>query len=233
MDRLGIESVDGVPITDAHAHADPDLDRLRSSRIHGWRPIFGQADAAQAHLRNQGVSADDVFLFFGRFRHTEEISSGGLRYTGKPFHLIWGYLEVGEIIDVASATAFEPWMLDHVHIKFRQEVRWRDNTIYVAKDQSALRGSLPGGGIFARYRPELRLTRPGASLSSWQLPYAFHPTQTTYPLTYNPPARWSSEGPYAILSAAARGQEFVVEVNHGIARWLANLLAGRAKSTTS
>src|SRR5579864_4299367 len=37
------------------AHLDPDLRRDAIERATGWRPIFGQADKAQSHLRNQEV----------------------------------------------------------------------------------------------------------------------------------------------------------------------------------
>src|SRR6266436_9207163 len=47
------------------AHLDPDLRRDALTRATGWRPIFGQADAAQSHLTNQGIGPGDLFLFFG------------------------------------------------------------------------------------------------------------------------------------------------------------------------
>lgn len=223
MLRLGINSVNHVPVSEAQAHADPDLDRSRSHRVAGWLPMFGQADAAQTHLRNQGVAEGDVFLFFGRFRHTEETGSRRLRYKGDPFHLIWGYLEVGAVIDVASAGTFEPWMLEHVHVSSRNDIGWRSNTVYVAKEVSSLGRDLPGGGTFRSYRPELRLTKTGGPLSSWRLPLALHPSRTTHALTYNPPARWAVDGLDAVVSVASRGQEFVVDVNDGVREWLGQL----------
>src|SRR5690242_14094249 len=53
------------------AHLDPDLRREAFPRGRGWRPLFGQAGAAQRHLANQGVGTGDLFLFFGWFRHTQ------------------------------------------------------------------------------------------------------------------------------------------------------------------
>ena len=56
-------------------HLDPDLRRdTRKSIPSGWVPIFGQADAAESHLENQGVTVGDLFMFFGWFRETEIIN---------------------------------------------------------------------------------------------------------------------------------------------------------------
>ena len=224
MHRLGIEALDGIPTANAYAHADPDLEYGRATRSGGWLPLFGQADQAQSHLRNQGVGAGDIFVFFGRFSCTHATADQRLRYVGSPFHLIWGYLEVEKVIDVAEAKRFEPWMSDHVHIKFRNRVRWRNNTVYVAREQSSFRPTLPGGGIFRAHDSRLRLTQPGGPLSTWRLPMAFHPSKTMHRLTWNAETRWTSQDEHAVLRAASRGQEFVVEVNEGIHDWLRELL---------
>ena len=50
-------------------HLDPDIrPSLRTITLIEWQPAFGQIDAAQGQLRNQGVGAGDLFLFFGWFR---------------------------------------------------------------------------------------------------------------------------------------------------------------------
>jgi hypothetical protein len=221
--ELGISLVNGIPTRDARAHADPDLDPIRTTRTDGWLPVFGQADAAQAHLRNQGIGPGDLFLFFGLFRRAERVR-GRLRFTGDPFHMIWGYLEISHVLDVGSAESFAPWLRDHVHVASRTEVAWRNNTVYVASANLSRRSLLPGGGTFTVHRPDLQLTTPGANTASWRLPMAFHPTQTSRPMTYHAAAaRWKLDPPYALLSSAARGQEFVVEVNNGISKWLTGL----------
>lgn len=226
MLRLGIEEVDGAPTASASAHADPDLEDDRAARSEGWLPMFGQADQAQSHLRNRGVGAGDVFVFFGRFSLTRTGDSDNrLRYVGQSFHLIWGYLEVDRVIKVAETKTFEQWMSEHVHIKSRDWIGWKSNTVYVARRQSSFRDSLPGGGIFRTYEPSLRLTQPGGPLSTWLLPLAFHPSETTYPLTWNAETRWTTRDGKAVLRAASRGQEFVVEMNSGIRNWLRDLLA--------
>jgi len=52
-------------------HLDPDLHHPALKRRSGWRPLFGQAGAAETHLRRYGVTVGDLFLFFGWFRQAE------------------------------------------------------------------------------------------------------------------------------------------------------------------
>ena len=59
------------------AHLDPDLVANSLPRKKGWRPIFGQVDAAEGHLRLQGVGESDIFLFFGLYPVAPPQSSGG------------------------------------------------------------------------------------------------------------------------------------------------------------
>ena len=79
-------------------HLDPDLVRGVRKRPQNWLPAFGQGRAAESHLENQGVARGDLFLFFGWFRHTQEVG-GKLRFQGDDngFHAIFGYLEIGDI----------------------------------------------------------------------------------------------------------------------------------------
>ena len=51
-------------------HLDPDLYQGIFPRKKGWKPIFGQRNAAQTHLQKQEIKPDDLFLFFGTFRKT-------------------------------------------------------------------------------------------------------------------------------------------------------------------
>src|ERR1700694_5268656 len=50
---------------DTPAHLDPDLNSASIPRLPGWKPIFGQAAAAESHLQHQSIGAGDVFLFYG------------------------------------------------------------------------------------------------------------------------------------------------------------------------
>jgi len=75
------------------AHLDPDLNAQSIPRLAGWKPLFGQAGAAERHLQNQGVGEGDVFLFYGWFRRVEA-RSGVYHYVqGEPdLHVIYGWL---------------------------------------------------------------------------------------------------------------------------------------------
>lgn len=59
----------------------------------------------------------------------------------------------------------------------------------------------------------------------WALPTAFHPSFTRVPLTYHGEREWSLSDERAIVHSAPIGQEFVVEMNEGIERWLSEILA--------
>jgi Nucleotide modification associated domain 3 len=88
----------------------------------GWRPMFGQADAAQQHLANQGVGREDIFLFFGWFRDVL-CTDGRLRYTRSPdravrplnYHAIWGWMEIGDVLSAAKFATWHPWAINEHH----------------------------------------------------------------------------------------------------------------------
>lgn len=213
--RYGALSRNGIPLgglvrdltggrigPEDRAHLDPDLVAGEFARPAGWRPAFGQCDAAQTHLANQGVGVGDLFLFFGLFREVEEREEkkGGLRFRYKPgaapIHCLWGWMRVGEVIDLdarldEARARFPP----HPHLVARAKGFAR-NTLYAAADRLRLPGrsgpagslkhgenakqigvcDLPGAGIFARFHPALRLTDPGERRPSrWRLPGWFMP----------------------------------------------------------
>ena len=80
------------------AHLDPDLRKDLLPRDPGWRASLGQAGRAQGHLRNQGVRAGDIFLFWGLFRSVDD----ELRWIGRREHRVWGWMQVGEVASVDS-----------------------------------------------------------------------------------------------------------------------------------
>ena len=199
------------PVVDVDCHLDPDIRGEITTRIDGWKPAFGQIDAAQSHLHNQGVGIGDLFLFFGWFRHTKKVN-GKLSYDGPSsgFHAIYGYMQVGEII-----TRYEDvpeWLQSHPHAK---KERWvRNNAIYIASDNLSLNPALPGAGCFT-FTENHKLTKEGCSRSIWNLPDFFR----DIPITYNAKA-WKEDG----FHSAAKGQEFVFEANETAIRWITGLL---------
>jgi hypothetical protein len=84
--------------SEVRAHLDPDLRKGALPRLRGWRPLFGQAGAAQQHRRGEGGGAGDLFLFFGWFRRTRWAGRRLEYVPGAPdIHVLFGWLEVGEV----------------------------------------------------------------------------------------------------------------------------------------
>ena len=85
-----------------NCHLDPDIRTdVRVKATVDWKPAFGQIGAAQTYLSHKGLSAGDLFLFFGWFKQTTgSIADGTLRYVPKApsLHIIFGYMEIAEII---------------------------------------------------------------------------------------------------------------------------------------
>ena len=131
-------------------HLDPDIrEDIRSEKIPGWKPAFGQTGAAQGYLQGQNVDVGDIFLFFGTFHQTEE-KDGKLSYCrgrrGKSvdfyvksdLHIIYGYLQVGEIItDPGRIKREYPW---HPHSRFSD----KNNVLYIPADKLIINGEDQG-----------------------------------------------------------------------------------------
>ncbi|MGM0767921.1 MAG: hypothetical protein ACQEV6_07845 [Pseudomonadota bacterium] len=214
----------------AGAHLDPDLDADALPRTAGWRPLLGQTGSAQGHLRNQGVTRGDLFLFFGVFRRAE-IWRRRWRFVpgSRPFHGIWGWLHIAEVhaVDGLAADAM-PWAHYHPHWHGAADP---GNTLYIASERFAMpgeTGQLPGSGVFPCWREDLVLSDPEGRLpTQWRLPSAFFPSAGRPPLSYHArPERWRLQPPYSYLQCAARGQEFVLDLNAypEVAAWTAGLL---------
>ncbi|MDX1755251.1 MAG: hypothetical protein R3175_04250 [Marinobacter sp.] len=216
----------------AGAHLDPDLIAEGYPRQPGWRPLLGQTGTAQSHLRNQGVDEGDLFLFFGLFRAAERSRQGWQFVKGsKPFHGLWGWLQIGEILKVDELGAEDlPWVRYHPHLHGAPD---RNNTLYLASDCLSLAGrdsGLPGAGTFPAMTGDLRLTAPDApSPTHWRLPAACFPGPDQTPLSYHHNReRWQRDGDHCRLRCAARGQEFVLDLDQypDLMPWLQRLLLG-------
>jgi hypothetical protein len=211
-----------VPLERARAHLDPDLRADTTERAPAWRPAFGQSGGAQRHLAGRGVGPGDVFLFFGWFRGTRAAPGGRLRYDGPDLHVLWGWLEIDEVLGVTAETDLG-WA--HPHLAGRHLRRYaRHNTLYLAREQLSLDPRLPGAGTFPAFHPRLQLSAHGATRRVWDLPAAFHPGQTPQPLSWHGPRRWRRDGDRVLLDTV-RGQEFVVGATPPIESWLRERLA--------
>ena len=199
-------------------HLDPDLNPTIINRLPGWRHCFGSAGPEQSHLKNQEVCEGDLFLFFGWFRKTIcendhlifDHSEGNL-------HVIYGYFQIDEILEINERTVIPPWLAYHPHVADRS-LRANPNTIYIARKNLSLDESLPGGGLF-NFREDLVLTKPGLSRSRWKLPSCFEKV----PITYHKMESRKKEG---YFQSAMRGQEFVIKNNEEIEEWTKTLISG-------
>lgn len=210
------------------AHLDPDLLKGHLPRLAGWRPLLGQTGSAQGHLSKQGVQPGDLFLFFGLFREAEIYQRRWRFIPGTTArHLLWGWLQIDEIVHVDSLIPGEqPWLNYHPHLHGQPD---SNNTLYLARQSLSLPGlkHIDGSGVFRQFDSRLQLTQPGSDKPSvWQLPAWFYPGDRP-PLSYHHRAeRWQINRSDCLLNAVARGQEFVLQADHypQSAAWLSQLL---------
>jgi Nucleotide modification associated domain 3 len=160
-------------------HEDPMFSKGR------W--AFGQTGAAQSHLERNGVGVGDVFLFFGLFAS----------YDGRDrHHRIFGYLEVDEVRRLGSrpskSDSPKGFLRRHPHTIGQ----WNENnTLY-----------LGAGAKASSAHSRLRLTKPGARVSVWNVPAWLKVVGATY---HKNPARWVNDNE---LQVASRGQEFISDI---------------------
>jgi hypothetical protein len=197
-------------------HLDPDLNAASVSRLPGWRPVFGQAGAAEAHLRRQGVGPGDIFLFFGWFRQAE-LANDRFRYRpdAPDWHVLFGWLQVERRIPLTAAIDIPSWAADHPHCLRRQPRN--PDALYIARETLDLPGvDQPGGGLFPRFHEGLRLTDPHSPRRSlWRLPDWFHPENRPSHLSYHGrPKSWRRQDGFVQLQTVGRGQEFVLDCDH-------------------
>ncbi len=156
---------------DIFCHADPDLDQTRrKEQYHEWVPAFGQIGASATYLKNSGVEVGDIFLFFGNF-HFVENDNGTIRYvrnTGdfykdNDIQIIWGYLQVGEIIDDPEMQKKLWW---HPH---SDDYRTSDetNVIFKAAETLSFDHSKRGAGLLT-FDEKRVLTRYGCNKATWK-----------------------------------------------------------------
>ena len=222
MDELGVKPFE-------EAHLDPDLEHsIIDGRSADWRPAFGQHGAALSHLRKEGVGLGDLFLFFGWFREVEQKEEGMFHYKpGSPdLHVLYGYLEVGEVMDLSKNTV-PTWLQYHPHWVMK-EVYGPRNAIFLAAEFSSCWPGKPGAGVFP-FSPDLILTsqqNDNQKRSLWTLPNAFFGDDQLCLLSYHRHKTGIPipESGNCMLSSAFRGQEFVCERNGEIDTWIETLM---------
>lgn len=222
VDDLAVKTPGGKVSGQDLAHFDPDIcENAFDKREPGWRGSFGQCLAAQGHLRNQGVGIGDIFLFFGLFRRVNLVN-GKFTYlrSSKPIHLIWGWMQIGDVVDIAEEQAQNhvkyTWAAYHPHYHFQEQPA--NNKLYIASESLSIEGfgakKINGFGVFNDYREELQLTDPDYGKTSyWRLPGWMHQENQPCPLSYNEKSEWKLENGLARLKSYPRGQEFVCHIS--------------------
>jgi hypothetical protein len=196
------------------AHLDPDLRRNAIARAAGWRPIFGQAAAAQSHLARRQVGHGDLFLFFGCFRQAEKVGATFRFVRDAPkLHVIFGWLQVGRVSPATNKVATEaPWARRHPHLAAPE--RYKNNMLYFASDRlSSIGLRTKGAGTFDRISRELILTDGGSNCSMWRLPRWFSPNGRPALSYHSKLARWTDCDNSMRLQSVGRGQEFVLDAD--------------------
>lgn len=202
-------------------HVDPDLGgQSRVTPIPGWAPAFGQIGSAQGLLRRAGVAPGDIFLFFGWFRRVEQ-HDGGYRFVPRnqgdfydhaDLQVIYGYLQIGDILRCRERIAAYPW---HPHAA-DSRIRVPSNTLYTPAETLSLLPDRCGYGTLP-YRQDRVLTMPGRSRAVWR-GYPFLQPEHLYGRRKNAAV---GDGIYY----AGIWQELVVYESDGLLDWVKDILA--------
>ena len=152
-------------------HVDPDLDKTRRRvDVDGWEPAFGQINQSAKYLKNNEIREGDLFLFFGNFHcarrvdgHFEYIRRTGDFYKDKDLQVIWGYLQIGEIIDDPTEQSRLWW---HPHSSEERRNN-KTNIIYKASRTLSFDESKPGAGILP-FRLDRVLTAKNCNKATWK-----------------------------------------------------------------
>ena len=156
----------------ARCHIDPDLDDARRVRkFPEWIPAFGQISSSASYLKNIGIKEGDMFLFFGNF-HKVKLVSGSYTYcrrTGdffcdKDLQVIWGYLQVGKIIESPKEQEQLWW---HPH-SCKSRTSNSTNIIFAASDKLSFDKSKPGAGLLS-FDEKRVLTAKGCNKATWKV----------------------------------------------------------------
>jgi hypothetical protein len=129
-------------------------------------------------------------------------------------HLLFGYLQIGNVINTAKMKQVPAWLENHPHTS-TDRLEDSTNTIYIANEKATWNDKISGWGTF-RYDDSIVLTKAGYSRSRWNLPQFFKEVE----ITYHTPKSWKD----GYFQSAARGQEFVISENKKVEQWATKLI---------
>lgn len=204
-----------------HCHVDPDLDQTRRiHKIEGWEPAFGQIDSSASYLKNIGVEKGDIFLFFGNFHYVKKeagrykyIRRTGDFYKDKDLQVIWGYLQVGEIVDNPEEIRAFSW---HPHACEKRRCN-STNVIFKATKELSFDKSKPGAGLL-QFDKKRVLTLENANKATWKM-------NTIYDLDHVLSSRKNSaKDPEAGIYYAGIWQELGLKETEECTKWAISML---------
>jgi len=154
----------------SNCHLDPDIRDNRIKPIKGWKPAFGQTGSAQGLLSNADVEPGDIFLFFGWFRQVENTDrryrfasrNGHDFYYGNDLQVIYGYLQIGEILTNQEEIREYYW---HPHSSDEHTCN-PNNTLYLPTEKLSLNPAMKGYGTLD-FRRDRVLTMEGMGRATW------------------------------------------------------------------
>lgn len=201
-------------------HLDPDIrDNIRKNAISDWKPAFGQKNAAQGVLNNAGVEPGDLFLFFGWFRQVE-MTDKGYRFVRKgngdyfsfaDMHVIYGYMQVGEIIKEPERIREYYW---HPHSS-KERTANSTNALYIPSETLSFDSSKKGSGVLD-FRKDRVLTMEGKSRGTWN-EYEFLKPEHIY-------GKKKNCAKDAGLYYCGIWQELVVYESDGLLEWVRGII---------
>ena len=154
-----------------NCHVDPDLstDR-RKTKIADWCPIFGQVSSSAIYLLDTvKVEVGDLFLFFGNYHKVKYfdgkykyIKKTGDFYSDHDLQVIWGYMQVGRIVQDPEEQRKYHW---HPH-SVESFVAEKTNVMFIASDTLSFNPDMPGAGILP-FRKDRVLTAKNCNKATW------------------------------------------------------------------
>ena len=210
---------------DKYCHLDPDLDSTRRVvSVEGWKPAFGQINQSASYLINNQIVGGDLFLFFGNFRNVVK-SHGKYKfahrnknsadpYYGKEMQIIWGYLQVGEIISDPKEQEKFFW---HPHACEKRLFKEKNNLIFTAAKRLSFAPQMPGYGIFS-YDKKRVLTMPGKTKAIWKKQKAYDVDNINKINNRDNKRKNSAKDPKGIYHAGI-WQELVLKDNNDSEKW--------------
>lgn len=202
-----------------HCHVDPDIRYNRIKTIENWKPAFGQIGAAQGVLKNSRVEKGDIFLFFGWFRRVEMINGKyrfvsrkkGCFYDHADLHVIYGYLQIGDILTEREKISGYPW---HPHSSSERSYS-ESNAIYLPSENLSIIPEYSGYGTLD-YKLDRVLTMEGHNRGTWkEMPFLL--PEHVYGNRKNSA---KEEGIYY----GGIWQELVVEESDGLLDWVESII---------